>query len=439
MMRATRSARLPLLLGLVGLCVWPLPVSPAVRMGILPGLACLSAVVLLAERRLPVRIWAAAAAILALPAVYAWNPSHHWVEGIGLLPVPHVSWLPRSAFPAGTWEALAMAAGLVAAYALAFLLSGRQRTGWLLFAAAGAVAMAIAVLVQRLEPNQWSVYEITGVFVNENHFAVFANLLFPVVLALASRARFRAVQQGRVSSPAGLYLLAALLIAAAVVMSRSRAGMAVMALLVLAHAGRHRRLVQQYPFMDMPVAPVLRMLGWAAAGVAVAFAVAAFAREWRQFGDIAREWNFRLAILTDTLRIWLAQPAWGTGPGSFPAVFPYYQSELLNGRTILHAHCEPVQMLSEYGWAGLGWLAGATGLALSANPRHDRPAATEAVEIPAFADLERSALAAGLLALGLHALVDFPLRIPLIAMSAAVWAGLWAASRPEPLHDGDAP
>lgn len=439
MMRMVPPFRPVLLLGLVGVCVWPLPVPEPWRIGVLPALALLSAAVLLAERRLPARIWVAAAAILALPAVYAFNPSHRWEEGVGLLPVAHAALLPRSAFPPGSWESLALASGLLAAFALAFQLTARQRKRMLFAAAAGAAAMAIAVLVQRLEPNRWSVYEMTGVFVNENHFAVFANLLLPVVLALASRARYRAVQEGRVSSPAGLFLLAALLLAGAVVMSRSRAGVTVMALLVLVHVGRCRRLVRQYPFMDTPVAPVLRKLGWTAFALAAALAVVAFAREWHQWADAAREWHFRLGILKDTLRAWLAQPAWGTGPGSFSAVFPYYQSGLLSGRTILHAHCEPVQWLSEYGGAGVLWMTGFAGLALSARPRGKRPSANGPAEIPAFADLERPALATGLLALGLHAGIDFPLRIPLIAMVAAVWAGLWAASRPAPSEAGGAP
>jgi hypothetical protein len=441
MMRAAHPARLLLLLGLVGVCVWPLPVSTAVRMGILPVLALLSTAVLLAERRLPVRIWAAVAAILVLSAVYAWNPSHRWVEGMGLLPVPHLSWLPRSAFPAGTWGSLALASGLLAAYALAFQLTARQRKGLLIAAATGAAAMAIAVLVQRLEPQRYAIYELTGVFVNENHFAVFANLMFPVVLALASRARFRAVQEGRVSSPAGLYLLAALLLAGAVMMSRSRAGMVVMALLVLAHLWRGRRLVRLHPFLDAPRASVSRLLGWVAAAAAAGVVLVVLAREFQRRADVASEIQFRLAILRDVGRTWLDRPAWGTGPGSFTAVFPYYQAELFRGQAVLHAHCEPAQGLAEYGWAGLLWLGGAVGLALSARPRRNACSANDGAEIPGFAAWERPALAAGLLALGLHACMDFPLRVPLIALLVAVWAGVWAGSRPaaEPAQAGAVP
>ena len=50
--------------------------------------------------------------------------------------------------------------------------------------------------------------------------------------------------------------------------------------------------------------------------------------------------------------------------------------------------------------------------------------------IPPFAELERRAFALGLAACALHGLIDFPLRIPLLALIAAAWAGVWAGNRP---------
>jgi hypothetical protein len=441
MMRLDSPIRLGLLLGLIGVGLGPGPLAGTWRFWSFPVLALLTAASLATERRLPARLWLAAAAIPGLLAVYALNPSHRWMEGVGLLPVSHRSWLPCSAYPAGTWEALALAAGLLAAFALAFQLSTRERNLLLGLAAAGAAAMACGVLLQRLEPNRWSIYETTGIFVNENHFAVYANLHLPLMLALAARARFRAVQAGRVSSPAGLIGLAALLLAAAVVLSRSRAGVTVMVLLVLAHLWRGRRLVRLHPFLDAPRASVSRLLGWVAAAAAAGVVLVVLAREFQRRADVASEIQFRLAILRDVGRTWLDRPAWGTGPGSFTAVFPYYQAELFRGQAVLHAHCEPAQGLAEYGWAGLLWLGGAVGLVLSARPRRNACSANDGAEIPGFAAWERPALAAGLLALGLHACMDFPLRVPLIALLVAVWAGVWAGSRPaaEPAQAGAVP
>ena len=126
---------------------------------------------------------------------------------------------------------------------------------------------------------------------------------------------------------------------------------------------------------------------------------------------------------------------WGIGPGTFPAAFPYYQSAAFEGRSILHAHCEPVQFLVEFGVAGALIVLAAVALALSA--RGPAPAGATS-GIPPFADLERRAFGFGLLGLGLHCLIDCPLRIPLIALLAATWAGVWVGTSPLRTEEGPA-
>jgi O-antigen ligase len=416
---------LPLLLLLLGVAAWPLSVPAPWGAWVLPATTVLALAAGLACRRIPARMWIAAALLLGLIAVYAWNPMYQWVDGRGLVPQEYVSWLPATAFSGGTWKSLQWVAAMVAAFLLSFQLSRWQIRGLQGAGVLAAVAMALAVLMQRLEPNRWSIYEYTGIFVNENHFAVFSNLLLPVVLALAARARFRAVRDGRPSSPAGLYLLAAVLMAAAVVLCRSRAGVAVMALLVGAHLGLCRRTLRQYPFVGMPHSRGTKALGWLSVLAATGFAVAAFWREWRHLGVIGREWAYRLGILRDALAAWREHPVWGLGPGTFSAVHPYYQSALYEGRSILHAHCEPVQFLFEYGVAGGLLVVGSVLVMLGARGG----AAAAKQEIPPFSDLERPAFVFALAGFGLHALVDFPLRIPLIALIVAAWAGVWAGTR----------
>ena len=80
----------------------------------------------------------------------------------------------------------------------------------------------------------------------------------------------------------------------------------------------------------------------------------------------------------------------------------------------------------EYGVAGLTVLLAAVGLLASARGTR----ADETGEIPALADLERRAFGFALVAVGLHGLIDFPLRIPVLALIAAAWAGLWVGTRP---------
>jgi hypothetical protein len=417
---------LPLLLSLFGLAAWPWPIPAPWGEWVWPAAAALALAAGLACRRVPLRIWICGAGLLGLIALYAGNPMHRWIDGRGLTPQEHVSWLPATANPEATWRTLQWAAAMVAAFVLSFRLSRRQ-VRWLQLAVVlSAVAMALAVLMQRLEPNRWSIYEYTGIFVNENHFAVFSNLLLPVVLVLAARARFRAVQEGRPSSPSGLFLLVAALMAAAVVMCRSRAGVAVMALLVAAHVALYRRNLRQYPFVGIPHSIGVKALGWLSIAGAAGFAVAAFWRDWRHVGVIGREWTYRLGILRDALAAWREHPVWGIGPGSFPSVHPYYQSSLYEGRTILHAHCEPVQFLFEYGVAGGLLVLGAVLVALGARSG----VIDDHEEIPPFPELERHAFAFALAGCGLHALVDFPLRVPLLLLIAASWAGIWAGSRP---------
>ncbi len=420
---------LVMLLLLLAAAAWTSPWPVRWENGVVPGLAVLALAGSLISGGLPARIGLAGGLLLGLIAMYAWNASHGWADGRGLIPQDHIRGGPASAYPEGTWAAGRLFLALFAAFVLGFRLSRRQIRGLQALAAAAAAAMALAVLMQRLEPNPGHVYERTGIFVNENHFAVFSNLLLPVVLVAAARARFRAVQEGRLSSPAGLFLLVAALMAAAVVLCRSRAGVAVMALLVAAHVWLCHRTIRNYPFAGVPASAGLKAAGWAAIAVAAGFAVRAFWREWQRIEVLGQEWSFRSGILKDALVAWREHPAWGIGPGTFSVVFPYYQSPAFAGKTILHAHCEPIQFLVEFGVAGAIAVVAVLALALSAR----KTASLASAEIPPFADLERRAFGFGLLACGLHCLIDFPLRIPLIALLAAAWAGVWVGTRPDVL------
>jgi O-antigen ligase len=412
------------LLLLLGAAAWSMPASW--NTWALPVIAALALAACLFFRALSLRLWVAGMALLGLIALYALNPTHRWMEGTGLLPVAHIPGIPGSAFPAGGWVALGLATALFASYALAFQLSERK-VGWLQVAATvGAVAMALAVLVQRLEPKQYPVYECTGIFVNENHFSVFANLILPVVLAMASRARIDALQAGRPSSPAGFFMMASFLLVIAVVLSHSRAGLAVTALVVIGYVVLAHRLARRHPFVGLPMSTGIKLVGGLMGLVVAGLAIRAFAREWHHLGDPWRELAFRASILKDVLATWWDRPVWGIGPGTFSVVFPYYQSAAFQGHTILHAHCEPMQFLAEFGLAGGLWVALAAGLALTAKGGR-APANPE--RIPSFVELERPAFALGLLACALQCIADFPLRIPLIALLAATWAGVWAGHR----------
>lgn len=357
-------------------------------------------------------------------ALYALNPTHRWVEGTGLIPAKPLPGLPGSAFPRGTWNALGMAAAACSAFVLASALSTRKVRILQAVAAVAGAGLAVMVLAQRLEPKPFPVFERTAIFVYENHFAAWANLILPVTLALGTRCRFQAVQQGRMSSPAGLCYLAALLLAGAIVMSRSRAGVAVMAFGVVAYVVNLRLLSARYPLAGPPRTRVRQVGTMALCFVAAILAGGVIAREWNGFAGLREEGTFRFAILKDAFAGWRSQPVWGTGPGTFSVAFPYFQSEFPVGRTLLHAHCEPVQFLVEFGLAGGFAALAAAGLAAFGLPgRQPEP------DQPSFTELERRAFGLGLLACALHAIIDFPLRTPWIGMIAASWAGIWVGSR----------
>jgi hypothetical protein len=365
------------------------------------------------------------AALLGGIALYAMNPTHRWVEGTGLLPAKPLPGLPGSAFPRGTWNALGMAAGACSAFVLASALSARKVRILQVAAAVAGAGLAVMVLAQRLEPKPFPVFDRTAIFVYENHFAAWANLVLPVTLALGARYRFRAVQQDRMSSPAGLCFLAALLLAAAIVMSRSRAGVAVMAFGVAATMWNLRVLSERTPFAGPPRSRWREVWNAGMCLTAAVLAGTVIAREWNGLAGLLEQGAFRFAILKDALSVLRDRPAWGAGPGTFSIVFPYYQSELLQDRTFLHAHCEPVQFLMEFGWAGGGAVLAAAGIAVFGLMGRRCPDP----DLPPFAELERRAFGLGLLACALHAIIDFPLRNPWIGMLAAAWAGIWVGSR----------
>lgn len=420
------SVLLALLVMLLVAAGWPAQLPEPWNMALLPGLGVLILLACLPFRLPPLRVWLAALGWLVFMSFYAWNASHEWTPGLGLLPREHWLHWPASAYPTGTWAVVRLGVAICAAVAAGFALPRRQVSwlGGVLAVAAGV--MALVVIAQRLEPSAPRIREFTGIFVNENHYAVFANLLLPIALFTACRARFRAVQVGFPSSPAGLFYLVGVLIAISMVMCRSRAGMAIMTFSIAMLFWVRWRTTANYPFATVPASTAFKIAGTLLIMVSLGFAVRAFRLEWRELEVIVREWAFRSGILKHALEAWRARPIWGIGPGAFPVVFPYYQSAEYARHTILHAHNEPVQFLVEYGWAGLAILLVLALMVFSAR----RKISIEEGEIPAYGDFERHAFGLAVVAFALHSLVDFPLRIPLLTLLTATWIGIWLGARP---------
>ena len=349
--------------------------------------------------------------------LYGLNPTYSWAEGAGARPIDHLSFLPGTAFPEGTASTARFALMAVTACGLTMSLEGKS-VG-LLFSGmilVGAITSLIAI-GQRLSPRPYPVFDFTGFFPYENHFAAFVNLLLPITLCQGMRCRMRALQKGKLSSPAPLFFCAAGLMVAAVSLCDSRAGLLIAGLIVGSWLLWMAWLSRRYPqLMRVPSRCVVP--GAIAAGVFVLIPALVWAiRQMRRVGD---ELEFRFDVVADTLSMWLSRPWWGTGPGSFRAVFPYYQSLPVEKYFFRHAHCEPVQFLAELGVLGVLVCMVAGGLILSSGTgRKNRRRLT-----PSFLALEGFGLCVALVGVGLHSLVDFPFRHPMIALLTVVWAAI---------------
>lgn len=144
----------------------------------------------------------------------------------------------------------------------------------------------------------------------------------------------------------------------------------------------------------------------------------------RDLGERSRPGMWRAAW-----NIFCEFPAFGSGAGSYEVQFEKYRPEQ-EQKDPQWAHNDYLNTLSDYGAVGFGLFFGAVGVMVWCGVqgrRTERAPAMKATaalcdwsDSPAFS----TALAMGLLAFGQHLAVDFHLKIPALAMSAAAVAGL---------------
>ncbi len=140
----------------------------------------------------------------------------------------------------------------------------------------------------------------------------------------------------------------------------------------------------------------------------------------RDFGEKSRPGMWWAAW-----KIFGESPTLGSGAGSYAVSFEKYRPEQ-EQKDPQWAHNDYLNTLSDYGAVGFALFFGAMGVMVwrgVRGPRADRPTVPS---LPVWSDSPAftTALAMGLLAFGLHLLVDFHLKIPALAMSAASVAGL---------------
>ena len=297
------------------------------------------------------------------------------------------AWLPLSLSPEASWQAWLKLVPPLALFVAALRATAATRRRLLAALVAFGLALAGWALLQGSRPAA----EGAAVFANPNHLAGLLAMLLPLAIVFA----LAAAEPGRRL----LGALAALLLVAAVLATRSRAGACLLVLQAVAiaawalHRQHGRRLL-----LALVLAAVAALFILPAAGPAL---LQGFAL------DVA---DGRAALLRRSLDAALTFFPLGAGPGSFAGVFATFDSlATLDTVYVNQAHDEPVQLLFELGL--IGPLLYAAALALVAHRL-----------LVHTGDGLRWACALGVGAALLHGLVDYPLRVPLPALACALLA-----------------
>lgn len=365
--------------------------------------------------------------LLPLPtALVSWFPgrSEIWA-GRAALGLELPAWVPWSLDPNAT---LASLRGLLPACALALLvvqLDALWQKRLVLIVVVIAVLMVpigIAQVAQgphsALRPYvPTNLHDAVGLFANRNHYAsLLATALVLVFGGLLLNARGGRSRSARVLQMIGWMLLGAILMLG-IVLSRSRAGVGLAALvsvamLLLAFVRRREQPQTFRWFLGFVILAGL---------LAFQFGFLAIADRLTQAGD--QRWNITADVLALSSEFsWL-----GTGIGSFPAVYAAHEPiELVGDKILNHAHNDWAELWVELGGV-LVLVAALFALWLWARLR----------ELASSGSLMQSSQALRLIGIGvvltlcLHSLVDYPLRTTAMSSVFAL-AGALACCRLEP-------
>lgn len=262
----------------------------------------------------------------------------------------------------------------------------------------------------------------TGTFINSNHFGGYLAIVLPVALALTLVYGQRLPQRRgwrervvRLGDPDTLKFITCALMAAllwgGVFLSTSRGALAAAlvgsAALVLLSAGKGRRRWVLIAVLLVPALPLsLQQIRAPREGALLSQ------------GEI-ETLSGRYPIWRGALRMVPSYAVIGSGYGTFEDAFLMYRPETVHAR-IDHAHNDWLQLLVEGGAPAL-----CCGLLLLVLVLRHR-STTRSDSVPA--GILAAGLRAALLAFAFHALLDFPARIPAIAVLVACLAGLLSAA-----------
>lgn len=382
---------------------------------------------------LPKTFWIPLAGLVLLGALHVAFPHFSFkAETWSFVPVEGaVPWLPGSVDRQASLEAfrhfLALAA---AALVLAAAARDREARWWILRAigVSGLVVALVGIAQKASGAGQmlWSTPEESGhlffgAFRYHGNAAAFLNLCWPASLALWLRHR----QDKRAGAGSSLWMVAFIVTLAGVFVNSSKAGHVVAAIFLVVAAIRFRR---HFPLRGRgwatPAAGVLVLLLFAA--VAVGPGMATSLEKWDEVVSDGSTWKGRLAAYRVCLGMLPDSGPWGTGPGTFRLVFPFYTAEAGGelGGFWYHAHQDYLQAWIEWGAVGfvlfgvvaVGGVFRAVGIVRRARGKGK-------------VEISTSCALIGFGTVAMHALVDFPLQIPAIQIPAVAFLAFFWARR----------
>ncbi len=362
---------------------------------------------------LPVSIWG------ALP-----GRAHYQsvMDGLGLA---SPAWRVASLTPDATWVSVLAGIPVLACLALGLTCTRAQlKTLTRLWVAAAAV-QALWGLAQ-LGPTKLLHFGsaftgVIGSFGNSNHLAGFLAMTLPLVVLELRRALRDKADHQREGQAGWLWGLVLFVLVLAVLAGQSRTGLATAVLVSLAavlllpgQAGRRLALRWRAGALGLVLLVALATVG---------------TQGLRRFEGsvLASDASVREQTYDAT---WEAtQVFWpvGSGLGSFAGVYPRFQPAGMGSDFVEHAHSDYVQFLMEAGVLAVLLAGVALALALAQARRLARRLSSD----HGLRSEEQTMLAAGLglLALLLHAWVDFNMRIPALAMLGAFLFGVFMRQR----------
>jgi O-antigen ligase len=257
-----------------------------------------------------------------------------------------------------------------------------------------------------------------GPFVNRNNYCSYINLLIPVALAVAHHRRHIAQGNHTGGHAGGLFIFMALIMVLSVVMTTSRAGTVLCAGMLLAWGvaellhvirggGEARRM---FMFVVLGTVTLTGALFW--------LGTKPIEKRLAELRDIPGELaaaGGRGAVYKATFKMFCDHWLYGTGAGTFSMAYPYYSTERVDWFR-RYAHNDWLQYLAELGALGAALLA-ALGIGVLREQLRIR-------NNTGTFDWLAAALGIGLGGVTLHALVDFPMHIPSIAVLVVVFASL---------------